>query len=79
MDQKNKSYMKLLCKVCFAFNLDLKYFFGRVCGMGGWLEIRKVKLISTQVLVFVEVGVELGNSFQTETELMWLIIQRLYL
>ena len=29
--------------------------------VGGWLEIWRVKLISTQVLVEVEVGVELGN------------------
>ena len=30
---------------------------------GGWLEIWGVKLISTQVVVEVEVGVELGKSF----------------
>ena len=30
--------------------------------MGGWLEIWRVKLISTQVVVEVEVGVELGND-----------------
>ena len=35
------------------------YFSGRV---GGWLEIWRVKLISTQVVVEVEVGVELGNT-----------------
>ena len=29
---------------------------------GGWLEIWRVKLISTQVVVEVEVGVELGNK-----------------
>ena len=29
--------------------------------MGGWLEIWTVKLISTLVVVEVEVGVELGN------------------
>ena len=28
--------------------------------VGGWLEIWRVKLISTQVVVEVEVGVELG-------------------
>ena len=28
---------------------------------GGWLEIWGLKLISTQVVVEVEVGVELGN------------------
>ena len=28
----------------------------------GWLEIWRVKLISTQVVVEVEVGVELGNK-----------------
>ena len=51
--------MKLLFSLCFALNLDLKfYFFGRV---GGWLEIWRVKLISTQVLVLVEVWVELGK------------------
>ena len=31
--------------------------------MGGWVEIWGVKLISTQVVVEVEVGVELGKSF----------------
>ena len=30
--------------------------------MGEWLEIWRVKLISTQVVVEVEVGVELGNE-----------------
>ena len=30
-------------------------------GWGGWLEIWRVKLISTQVVVEVEVGVELCN------------------
>ena len=30
--------------------------------MGGWLEIWRVKLISTQVVVEVEVGVELGKN-----------------
>ena len=30
--------------------------------MGGWLEIWRVKLISTQVVVEVEVGVELDKS-----------------
>ena len=30
-------------------------------GWGGWLEIWREKLISTQVVVEVEVGVELGN------------------
>ena len=29
--------------------------------VGGWFEIWRVKLISTQVVVEVEVGVELGN------------------
>ena len=39
------------------------YFFGRMGGwVGGWLEIWRVKLISTQVVVEVEVGVELGNT-----------------
>ena len=28
----------------------------------GWLEISRLKLISTQVVVEVEVGVELGNE-----------------
>ena len=32
--------------------------------MGSWLEIWRVKLISTQVAVEVEVGVELGNNLQ---------------
>ena len=35
----------------------ISYFFGRV----GWLEIWRLKLISTQVVVEVEVGVELAN------------------
>ena len=40
------------------------YFFGRwVEWVGGWLEIWRVKLISTQVVVEVEVGVELGNKY----------------
>ena len=30
--------------------------------MGGWLEKWGLKLISTQVVVEVEVGVELGNN-----------------
>ena len=30
--------------------------------LGGWLEQLGIKLISTQVVVEVEVGVELGNS-----------------
>ena len=30
--------------------------------VGGWLEIWRVKLISTQVVVEVEVGVELGKK-----------------
>ena len=30
--------------------------------MGGWLEIWRVKLISTQVIVEVEVGMELGKN-----------------
>ena len=29
---------------------------------GGWLEIWRIKLISTQVVVEVEVGVELGKK-----------------
>ena len=32
--------------------------------VGSWLEIWRVKLISTQVVVEVEVGVELGNNLQ---------------
>ena len=32
-------------------------------GWGGWLEIWREKLISTQVVVEVEVGVELGNKY----------------
>ena len=38
------------------------YFFGRV---GGWLEIWRAKLISTQVVVEEEVGVELGKIFNS--------------
>ena len=33
--------------------------------MGGWLDYWRIKLISTQVLVEVEVGVELGNDSLT--------------
>ena len=34
----------LLCKVCFTFDLDLKfYFFGQVGGVGGWLEKVRIK------------------------------------
>ena len=36
-----------------------KYFFD---GVVGWLETWGLKLISTQVVVEVEVGVELGNK-----------------
>ena len=39
--------------------LGWAYFFGQV---GGWLEIWTVKLISTLVVVEVEVGVELGKN-----------------
>ena len=35
--------------------------------MGGWLEIWRVKLISTQVVVEVEVGVELGKKHGLKT------------
>ena len=31
--------------------------------MAGWLEIWRLKLISTQVVLEVEVGVELGNHY----------------
>ena len=34
-------------------------------GMAGWLEQLGIKLISTQVVVEVEVGVELGNILDT--------------
>ena len=33
--------------------------------MGGWLEIWRVKLVSTQVVVEVEVGVELGKNYMS--------------
>ena len=36
---------------------------GWVGGVGGWLEIWRVKLTSTQVVLEVEVGVELGNHY----------------
>ena len=43
----------------------ISYFSGRVGWVarwvGGWLEISRVKLFSTKVVVEVEVGVELGN------------------
>ena len=43
--------------------VQFSYFFGWVGGWGGvgWLEKSDIKLISTQVVVEVEVGVELGN------------------
>ena len=48
--------LDLLRKLCFAFDLGLKfYFFGRVDGVGWWLEKVKLKRISTQVVVEVEV------------------------
>ena len=34
--------------------------------LGGWLEIWRLRLISTQVVVEVEVGVELGNTLKIE-------------
>ena len=36
--------------------------------MGGWLEIWGLKLISTQVEVEVEVGIELGKKFELIAE-----------
>ena len=39
-----------------------KYFFGGGVGWVGWLEKWGLKLISTQVVVEVDVGVELGNK-----------------
>ena len=39
-----------------------KYFFVGVYGWVGWLEKWGLKLISTQVVVEVEVGVELGKN-----------------
>ena len=41
---------------------NLTFLVGWVGWLGGWLEIWGVKLISTQVVVEVEVGVELGNK-----------------
>ena len=35
---------------------------GLLFWLGGWLEIWRVKLVSTQVVVEVEVGVELGKN-----------------
>ena len=44
--------------------------------VGGWLEIWRAKLISTQVLVEVEVGVELGNTtimrFVNNKDFLWM-------
>ena len=39
-------------------------------GVGGWLEQFGIKLISTQVVVKVEVGVELGNNSLPATTLI---------
>ena len=39
---------------------------GGVGWVGGWLEQLGIKLISTQVVVEVEVGVELGNKIYTD-------------
>ena len=51
--------LDLLRKLCFAFDLDLKFdFFGWV----GWVEKVKLKLNSTQVVVEVEVRVELRKK-----------------
>ena len=54
----------LLDWVSFAlpFSGPESYFFGRVGGVGGWLEKVKIKLNSTQVVVEVEVEVELGKN-----------------
>ena len=41
--------------------VQFSYFFGWVGGKG-WLEKSDIKLISTQVVVKIEVGVELGNT-----------------
>ena len=46
------------------------YFISRVGGLvGGWLEIWRWRLISIQVLVEVEVGVELDNTSVLLTEI----------
>ena len=55
-------------KLEIPFQVDevFSYFFGWVGGwvVGvGWLGKSDIKLISTQVVVAVEVGVELGNMF----------------
>ena len=52
--------------------VQFSYFFGWVGGWGGvgWLEKSDIKLISTQVVVEVEVEVELGKNlcqFPTNT------------
>ena len=44
---------------------------GRVGWLGGWLEILRVKLISTQVVVEVEVGVELGNIHLSDNKFVY--------
>ena len=45
------------------FRLFLTFSVGWVVGVG-WLEKSDIKLISTHVVVEVEVGVELGNNLQ---------------
>ena len=39
--------------------------------MGGWLEKWGLKLISTQVVVEVEVGVELGNIHLSDNKFVY--------
>ena len=51
---------------CLSFPGPDLYFFGRVGGVGGWLEKGKIKLNSTQVAVEVEVRVELGTKDNRE-------------
>ena len=52
----------------FRHSLDGVQILFRVDGwVAGWLEKRGLKLISTQVVVEVEVGVELGNILQNLT------------
>ena len=54
--------LRLLKAVDSVVNMTLLKATIEFLGWGGWLEIWRVKLISTQIVVEVEVGVELGNN-----------------
>ena len=65
-----KSYHPLIVKSYFSVGWG-----GWVGGWGGcvcwWLQIWRLKLISTQVVVEVEVGVELGNIHLSDNKFVY--------